>query len=488
MKVALESVSQARQYIESKLSERQVNKVLHSFPSPRFWRDKTATTRDARGPRPLDDDPTPPASAAGEGAGGEHARTSELYVGLPFCLTTDPAHCGYCLFPTEDYRNVNQLDLYLDYLDKEGAVMADRWVDLSPSSIFIGGGTPNLLKRHQYPRMLGSIRRYIPKLKAGTPITLEGIPQLFNREKLEILKGEGVTRISMGAQQLDEDLSKLSGRSQKPKHVFQAVEWAAEFGMGCNVDLIFGWPQQTLENLRTDLQHLVDSGVEHITHYELNVGGATNFALKRRDELPSAERVREMYHAGRELLTSQGYEQLTPYDFLKPEPGAGGSQFVYEECRRHFAVHDAWGWGYAAISDLPDARGESGWTFMNFRNLKQYYEALDAGRAPTECAYRRSPKDMRLSLLFRNLQSLHVDREGYRQRFGTDALEEFAVIWEALRDLDLVTIDEGGIHLTVEGSYRVPLIQTTLMQARVEEIIDGYLATQPQPAGEGIPA
>ncbi|MDB5045582.1 MAG: coproporphyrinogen oxidase family protein, partial [Deinococcus sp.] len=339
------------------------------------------------------------------------------------------------------------------------------------------------------PRLLGLIHDLLPRLPAATPVTLEGIPQLFSREKLEVMQAHGVTRISMGAQQLDQGLSLLSGRKQQPRHVFQAVEWAAALGLGCNVDLIFGWPQQTLAHLERDLRDLMASGVEHITHYELNVGGMTDFALNRRDELPGPELVREMFHLACDLLAAGGYEQLTPYDFQKKDSGHRPGQdqpserFIYEECRRSFDAHDVWGWGYAAISDFPDHHRSGhaqGSTFMNARTLTAYYAALDEGRLPVEVGYARTPTDLRLSLLFRNLQSLSVDRASYRANFGEDVLDEFSGIWQAAADLGFVTISADAVRLTPEGAYRVPLIQTALMQSRVEELTEAHFAALKQ--------
>ncbi|THF85590.1 coproporphyrinogen III oxidase family protein [Deinococcus sp. KSM4-11] len=455
----LSTASAARRFMDTKVAQRQVNKVLHSFPSPRFWRATQHTPLDVR-------------TLSATGA-VQAAPSCELYVALPFCLTTEPSQCGYCLFPTEEYRRADQLDVYLDYLAREGELYRDRWRALQPVSIFIGGGTPNLLKVEQYPRLLGLIHDLLPNLRAGTPITLEGIPQLFSRDKLAVMREHGVTRISMGAQQLNLELSLLSGRKQKPQHVVQAVAWAQELGLGCNVDLIFGWPQQTLAHLERDIRDLMATGVEHITHYELNVGGVTDFALHRRHELPSPELTREMYHLARELLLAGGYGQLTPYDFQKGD----GTDFVYEECRRSFDAHDVWGWGYAAISDFPDHwRAQGGHTFMNARTLTGYYAALDAGTLPVEVGFAREAADMRLSSLFRNLQSLHVDRASYRANFGRDVLDEFPGIWQAAQDLGFVTVDDHAIHLTPEGAYRVPLLQTALMQGRVEELTEAHIA------------
>ncbi len=104
-----------------------------------------------------------------------------------------------------------------------------------------------------------------------------------------------MNRISVGVQQINERLNSLSGRKQTTKHVTQTLEWAREFGLACNIDLIFGWPQQTISTMVQDLETVISWGVHDITHYELNVGGPTDFALNRFHELPSTLANLEMY-------------------------------------------------------------------------------------------------------------------------------------------------------------------------------------------------
>jgi len=395
----------------------------------------------------------------------------ELYVSLPFCIPTKPSHCGYCLFPVEDYKNSSQLINYLDYLKREGELYAPFHQDYDPISVYIGGGTPNLLKAEHYGPLMDIIRTNFPNMSADTPITLEGIPQLFFRGKIEALANHGYTRISMGAQQLNERLTKFSGRKQKPEHIFNAIKWAREFGLESNVDLIFGWPQQTKEIMLDDLNKLIDTGISHITHYELNIGGPTPFSLERRDELPGIEEVKELYHLSRELLLNNGYVQLTSYDFEKRESEPAG-KFIYEECRRNYDHREVWGWGYAAISDFPSLNDEGGWTFMNHRNLKAYYDAIDRKAIPVESSFQRQQIDLKLALIFRNLQSLRVDRESYRRRFSQDVVDDFRNIWTGLQEFGLVEVDDDYIRLTNDGGYYVPLMQTLLSKERVEELVD----------------
>ena len=75
-----------------------------------------------------------------------------------------------------------------------------------------------------------------------------------------------------------------------------------EMGLECNVDLIFGWPHPTAERLARELELLLKTGIRHVTHYELNVGGQSDFALNHRHELPSEDENLEMYRVSRDLF------------------------------------------------------------------------------------------------------------------------------------------------------------------------------------------
>src|SRR5438093_3778737 len=122
----------------------------------------------------------------------EHRRTTRLvfptrlslYVATPYCLPTKPDRCGFCLFPSEIYRNQEQLDVYLRYLGREGEMYSRFFQEDRPTSVYFGGGTSNLYKARQYDQLLAIVRRMFPRLPPGTEITLEGVPQLFTKEKL----------------------------------------------------------------------------------------------------------------------------------------------------------------------------------------------------------------------------------------------------------------------------------------------------------------
>jgi oxygen-independent coproporphyrinogen-3 oxidase len=217
-----------------------------------------------------------------------------------------------------------------------------------------------------------------------------------------------------------------------------------------------------MRHMLADLEQLVAIGVDHIAHYELNVGGATDFALNRRDEIPPSETVREMYRAARDLLAANGYRQLTAYDFQKVQCG---EEFVYEECKRGFARTESWGWGFAGVSDFGGTGEHGGWTYVNHRRVKTLAAptvAVSGERAS------RAPEDPALHELFRS-QGMRVDRMEYRQRRQRRLRRGLAPGLE-LVERGWCTVSPDAIKLHGDGVYYVPLIQALLSQARLADL------------------
>ena len=452
----------ARRYIEAHRHRRHSNRVLHGHPSPLFWKNHDISV---------------PAVMVARADGLRSApKRLNLYVATPYCLPTLPARCGFCLFPSEVYQGRPQLDRYLGYLEREGAMYRPFLEGTPLTSVYFGGGTSNLYRPDQYGTLLHLVRSLFPNLGGDVEVTLEGIPQLFTLEKLDAMRAAGVTRVSIGAQQLDDEMIAMSGRKQKAAQVFETIAWCRDLGLAVSVDLIFGWPRQTVEGMLRDLEAIVGAGVDHLTHYELNVGGRTDFALNRGHELPSVEEVLEMYRTARDFLVGKGYRQATTYDW-----GGSGSrspQLVYEEEWRHrFAAgpdgmltgSQTWGWGFAGISHF--FGGRSGWTYMNHARVGDYFGALDAGRFPVERAFCYSHEaDFRLTVLFQMLISMVVDRGEYAAVTGVDVVDEFADIWEALAELEWVRITPARLELVGDGIFYTPLIQSLLARDRVLEL------------------
>jgi oxygen-independent coproporphyrinogen-3 oxidase len=457
-------LDQVRAHIDRQRTRRQSNKVLHGHPSPVFWLDRDVPVADVLTRRRLARRAAP--------------KRTNVYVATPYCLPTDPDRCGFCLFPSEVYQGREQLDRYLTYLDREGERYRDLVGDSEIGTIYFGGGTSNLYRADQYARLMSIVARVFGRVPSGIEITLEGIPQLFSREKLVAMKAAGISRVSLGVQQLDDALIKLSGRKQKAAHVFQTLEWCEELGLASSVDLIFGWPRQTVGLMLADLARIVATGVPHITHYELNVAGRTDFARHRRAELPSTEANLEMYRVSRDFLESHGYRQLTAYDWARADR-ATGIGCLYEETGHvpltstadgQLTGCDTWGWGFAAVSFYYGTPDEPGWALMNSPHVDDYFARLEAGTFPLARGFHYTETDLRLTVLFQLLHTMAVDVADYRRVFGVDVVEEHAAIWEAFAERGWLNTTDDRLELVGDGVFYTPLLHGLLAQERMEEL------------------
>lgn len=451
-------------YIDRKKKRRQTNKVLHCHPSPLFWREHDIPLKQIMERRKKDLVKIP--------------KRLNLYVSIPYCLRTSPEGCGYCLFPHEDYSGMEALDTYLEYLRKEGRMFRDFFADDQLAVIYFGGGTPNICKADTYPRLMEIIEEVFPNIPEEIEITLEGIPQLFNWEKLIRMKEAGINRISIGVQQLNDELIKFSGRNQNSRMVFQVLEWCNELGLRTSVDLIFGWPRQTVELMLKDLETIVRTGITHITHYELNLGGRTDFARNKKDILPTIEQNLEMFHAAKQFLESEGYCQVSTYDWEKTTAKQSG-HFAFEDNMRHFFMYsedqgitgtDMWGWGFAGVSYFVGTPDTPGCVYMNSIAVKDYIASLDKGHYPIERGYIYQIEDVRLGWLFQSLQSTRIELKAYKAIFGIDLLAEYDPIWHVLSELKWVDVTSEKILLIGDGIYFTPIIQTLLASKRNEEL------------------
>ena len=189
--------------------------------------------------------------------------------------------------------------------------------------------------------------------------------------------------------------------------------------------------------------------VPHLTHYELNVAGRTDFARHRRDELPSVDQNLEMYREPLSFLHANGYRQVTSCDWERVEAGASGAH-GYETLSRavfrrdpdgRISGYDVWGWGFAGLTAWYGYPRIPAGSSRTPRAIDDYYRQLDEGRFPVVRGFRYSEPDLRVYTLFQMLQELSVDRSLYAQLFGIDPLDEHAPVWEALVERGWIVVE-----------------------------------------------
>ena len=277
----------------------------------------------------------------------------------------------------------------------------------------------------------------------------------------------------------------LGALKQTNRQVFDAIDNFQKHGLSCNIDLIYGWPEQSVDDMIAGLRAMADAGIRHITHYELNIAGRSNFATKQKALVPSIHQKYQMYQEAKAFLQSRGFVQRTVYDWerqadTKTALGLNPSDYRYEHNLRDALADNGspvrrymGGLGYAAIN-IRANDGLSGEvpsvSMMNHKSVAAYIEDVSAGRRPIERAYRHNREDIRLCWIFQCLQEMKLDMRRYRQLFASSILDDYGTVFDALDQEGWVETRGEELVLVGQGEFHVPLIQSLISQSRVNEL------------------
>lgn len=183
-----------------------------------------------------------------------------VYIHIPFCLKI----CSYCDFCKVLY-NEKLVDRYLDELEKE---IRYKYKNDKIKTIYLGGGTPSSLNICQLTRLFKIIDIF-DKDKV-CEYTIEANFESMTREKLDLFKEFGVNRLSFGLESTNEKHLKFLNRDFDKKHVFDIVNYAKNIGIdNINIDLIYALEGQTIDDIKEDLDFIIDLDIKHISTYSL---------------------------------------------------------------------------------------------------------------------------------------------------------------------------------------------------------------------------
>ena len=247
-----------------------------------------------------------------------------LYIGIPFC----PTRCAYCSFVSADVgRTLKLVDPYVEALEEEIDAMGRllRELGLSVRSFYMGGGTPTTLSPAQLENLLGRCHQVLP-LEGCTEYTVEaGRPDTITREKLEVLKSQGIGRISINPQTLEDPVLQAIGRRHTAQDILEAYAVAREVGFASiNMDLIAGLPLDSFEGFRRSLEGVMALCPENITVHTLALKKGSTL-MERGGAMPSGEETAHMLDFSRETLSAGGY---LPYYLYRQKYMSGSLENV----------------------------------------------------------------------------------------------------------------------------------------------------------------
>ncbi|MCV3239539.1 radical SAM family heme chaperone HemW [Mesorhizobium sp. ZC-5] len=241
-----------------------------------------------------------------------------VYVHWPFCA----AKCPYCDFNSHVRHQPVDQERFSRAFATELAHMRARTGPRGVTSIFLGGGTPSLMK----PETVGAVLDAIAKnwtVPEGIEVTLEANPSSVEAERFRGYRAAGVNRVSLGVQALNDTDLKFLGRLHNVAEALQAIGLAREIFPRLSFDLIYARPKQTPEAWEKELEEAIGHAADHLSLYQLTIEEGTPFhALHaaRKFAIPDNDHAAELYALTQEVTAAHG---LPAYEISNhARPGA----------------------------------------------------------------------------------------------------------------------------------------------------------------------
>jgi len=354
-----------------------------------------------------------------------------LYIHIPFCKQK----CLYCDFPSFCGKE-KQMISYAEALSKE-LVSVDKRI----KTIFVGGGTPTYLSLEAW----NIIKRSIDKLNkiSDLEFTVEGNPGTFSEEKLKLFKSMGVNRLSIGLQAWQDNHLKSLGRIHSKDEFINSFSMARKLGFkNINVDLMFGLPNQTLDEWQETLEEVTRLEPEHLSCYSLIVEEGTPFYKyyeENKLNLPEEELEREMYQYTLKFLKSKGYHQYEISNFSKKN----------RECKHNLVywnLDEYLGCGSSAHSYI------DGYRFRNEENVEKYIEDINTlGTAVIE-KNKNSLKDDIEEFMFMGLRKIDgISMKDFQKRFNVSIFNVYKDVVEKYKNKGMIIEKGDRIFLSPRG-------------------------------------
>ena len=379
-----------------------------------------------------------------------------LYIHIPFC----ESRCIYCGFYSTTLAELKEQ--YVEAVMKESLPCppyreGDNTFEHF-STVYLGGGTPSQLPpyllqrlfdyleaRHIIPRPLGMDKGEIPE------ITMECNPDDLTDEYVAALRELPVNRISMGAQTFSDERLRFLRRRHNSQQVIKAVKRLRHIGIdNISIDLMFGFPGETIEEWETDIEQALALQVEHISAYSLMFEEGTPLYHMRESgkvkEIEEESYLR-MYETLIDRLTVAGYEHYEISNFARPG-------FHSRHNSSYWDGTPYIGMGAAAHSY------DTGSRWWNVSNVREYIRRMEAGQSPIEkrewLTDEEHYNDTVMTAL-RTRRGLPIEKLNERQRRY--------LLEQARPHLDhhLIELADSHLRLTRQGLFLSDMVMSDLM-------------------------
>jgi oxygen-independent coproporphyrinogen-3 oxidase len=365
------------------------------------------------------------------------AKMLGLYIHVPFCVKK----CNYCDFNSYSMNNVDKTK-YLDNIVKEMNLYKEDFKNKVFTSVFIGGGTPTILKENELEYIFNNIHSNF-NISTDAEISIEANPGTLTKSKLKTLYDIGVNRLSIGLQAYQQSHLDKLGRIHTFEEFINNYEDAKGIGFNnINIDLMYALPNQSLDEWKETLQKVVMLNPTHISAYSLIIEEGTEFyELYEKQELKATDEELDiqMYRHAIRFLKEYGYNQYEISNYSKKGYECKHN-IIYWKCEEYLGLG-------------PGASGYvGGIRYSNVENLDNYFNNINNKNKPIEDENILSIQDKIEEKIFMGLRMNEgIYFSDFAKKFNINFKEKYKIVIEKLKENNLIDYDDKILYLTPKG-------------------------------------
>ena len=371
-----------------------------------------------------------------------------LYCHIPFCRK----RCHFCYFKVYTDKNSTEVESYLDTTVRELELYAAKAFigGRRPRFIYFGGGTPSYISSRQLTGLVDAMKKILPWDQAEE-VAFECEPGTLTEGKLRAIKDLGVTRLSLGIENFNDEILKANGRAHASREIGRAYDYACSIGFPqINIDLIAGMVGETPENWRDCVERTIGMSPDCVTIYQMEVPYNTTIFKEMKvygqtvAPVASWKTKREWVDYAFAELEKNGYTVSSAYTAVK-DPAR--SRFLYRDLL--WAGADMIGLGVASFSHV------QGTHFQNEHEFETYCGQVNQGRLPIYRALTPNPEERMIREFILQMKLGSVPKAYFRDKFGVDLEQRFAQPLGVLSGLGFLKSDADRLRLSRPGLMQV---------------------------------
>ncbi len=363
-------------------------------------------------------------------------KINSLYIHIPFCDSICP-YCDFTKFISKDFfksKYVKQISRDLICLYKKGYKF---------KTIYIGGGTPTCLSLKDLRKILKLTKLLLNK--NSYEFTIEANPESLSEDKLKLFKSAGVNRISIGIQTFNEDLLKTINRDFNINY-FELINLVKRYIKNINVDLIYGLPGETKQDLIYDLNSFTKLDINHISTYSLSINPMSLFYVKKVKEVDE-DISRDYYDTILKFLREHGFERYEVSNFSKPG-------FESKHNLTYWKDNEYIGIGCGAGGYLYPKRYKLSSSLTDYIRGKRKFDS--------EIVHKNDNIDYFLICNLRLKDGFYLDE--FYKRFGFKFEEKYKKIINKYISSSFLVVNQYKVYCTDEGLIKLDLLLRDLIK------------------------